>query len=146
MAKPRCAPARTAPSLRTITPPATWRRTRFAPAGTCTCSTPRACLSRVPTSSRTTPSMATRAAPPASGGGQGRAGLTRRRNDRFTHKHDHVKQDEFMPAIAFEYPDEIVAIADGIASFIKAEVIPRHQKNAALFEDPRKIYDDKGAY
>ena len=28
-----------------------------------------------------------------------------------------------MPAIAFEYPDEIAAIADGIASFIKAEVI-----------------------
>jgi len=51
-----------------------------------------------------------------------------------------------MPAIAYEYPDEIAAIAEGVAAFIKAEVIPRHQKNAALFEDPRKIYDDKGAY
>ena len=51
-----------------------------------------------------------------------------------------------MSAIAFEYPSEISALRDGIVSFIRAEVISRHEKNAELFADPRKIYDDKGAY
>ena len=51
-----------------------------------------------------------------------------------------------MSAIAFEYPSEISALRDGIVSFIRAEVITRHEKNAELFADPRKIYDDKGAY
>ena len=51
-----------------------------------------------------------------------------------------------MSAIAYEYPPEIAALRDGIVSFIRAEVIPRHEKNAELFGNPRKVYDDKGAY
>ncbi|MGE0387147.1 MAG: acyl-CoA dehydrogenase family protein [Gammaproteobacteria bacterium] len=51
-----------------------------------------------------------------------------------------------MPAIAFEYPDHIHALRDGIAAFIRAEVVPRHERNAELLEDPRRRYDDRGAF
>jgi len=51
-----------------------------------------------------------------------------------------------MPAIAFEYPEELAALREGITAFIRAEVIPRHEKNADLFENPRKVFDDRGAF
>ena len=51
-----------------------------------------------------------------------------------------------MTAIAYQYSDEIAAISEGIGAFIRAEVIPRHENNAALFNDPRKVFDDRGAY
>jgi acyl-CoA dehydrogenase len=51
-----------------------------------------------------------------------------------------------MPAIAFEYPEELTALREGIEAFIKAEVKPRHDRNAEIFENPRRIYDDRGAY
>jgi acyl-CoA dehydrogenase len=51
-----------------------------------------------------------------------------------------------MAAIAHEYPAEIQDIRDAIARFIRAEVIPRHDKNAALFEDQRRKYSPDGRY
>ena len=51
-----------------------------------------------------------------------------------------------MAAIAYEYPEEIVALREGIAAFIRAEVIPRHERHAALLSDSRRKYTDAGAY
>ncbi len=51
-----------------------------------------------------------------------------------------------MSAIAFEYPDEVQAIRGGLASFIKSEVIPRHERHAALLHDDRRKYDETGRY
>lgn len=51
-----------------------------------------------------------------------------------------------MTAIAFDLPEEIVAIREGIAAFIRAEVIPRHEKHNDLLSNPRLKYDARGAY
>lgn len=51
-----------------------------------------------------------------------------------------------MGAIAFEYPAEIEAIRRGIRTFIKNEVIPRHERHAALLDDDRQKYDASGRY
>ena len=51
-----------------------------------------------------------------------------------------------MTAIAFDVPDEIKAITEGVAAFIRAEIIPRHDKNAELLSNPRRTFTDKGAY
>ena len=51
-----------------------------------------------------------------------------------------------MGAIAFEYPAEIEAIRGGIKTFIRSEVIPRHERHAALLNDDRQKYDASGRY
>ncbi|MBV8413315.1 MAG: acyl-CoA dehydrogenase [Alphaproteobacteria bacterium] len=51
-----------------------------------------------------------------------------------------------MAAIAFDIPDEIVAIRDGISAFIRAEVVPRHDKHHALLGDPQRLYAPDGRY
>lgn len=50
-----------------------------------------------------------------------------------------------MSAIAFALPDEVERARDGILAFVRQEVFPRHERNAAFFEDPRKIYREDGA-
>lgn len=42
-----------------------------------------------------------------------------------------------MPAIAFEYPEEILAVREGITDFIRKEVLPRHEKYKDLFASVR---------
>lgn len=51
-----------------------------------------------------------------------------------------------MAAIAFELPEEIAAAREGIAAFIRAEVVPRHEKNHALLTDPHRLYARDGRY
>ena len=51
-----------------------------------------------------------------------------------------------MPAIAFELPEEIAAIRDGISAFIRAEVVPRHDRNHDLLSDPQRLYARDGRY
>lgn len=51
-----------------------------------------------------------------------------------------------MPAIAYEYPEEILALREGVAAFVRAEVIPRHERHAALLSDTRSKYTAEGAY
>jgi len=51
-----------------------------------------------------------------------------------------------MTAIAYDYPDDIVALKEGIAAFIRAEVIPRHEKHHDLLADQRRKYTAEGAY
>jgi len=51
-----------------------------------------------------------------------------------------------MTAIAIELPDEVVAARDGIVAFAEQEVIPRHQQNHELFNDPRSLYREDGRF
>ena len=49
-----------------------------------------------------------------------------------------------MSAIAFELPEEINEVRDGIRAFAMAEVIPRHEANRELLENPRLKYEEDG--
>jgi len=51
-----------------------------------------------------------------------------------------------MPAIAQALPEDVIAARDGILAFVEQEVIPRHEANQALFENPRALYDDDGRF
>src|ERR1700754_2849583 len=51
-----------------------------------------------------------------------------------------------MAAIAFQLPDEIAAIREGIAAFIRAEVVPRHEVHHDLLTDPHRLYARDGRY
>ena len=51
-----------------------------------------------------------------------------------------------MSAIAFEIPEEIRAVRDGLTAFLDAEVIARHEKHHDLLSNPRKTYDEDGRY
>ena len=49
-----------------------------------------------------------------------------------------------MAAMAHDYPQQIEAACAGIADFALREVLPRHEANASLLEDPRKLYLEDG--
>ena len=49
-----------------------------------------------------------------------------------------------MSAIAIELPEEIQQACDGIRAFALAEVIPRHEANRELLENPRLKYEEDG--
>lgn len=51
-----------------------------------------------------------------------------------------------MSSIAFDIPDEIRALCDGLKNFLKAEVIARHEKHHALLSSGRNTYDENGRY
>ena len=51
-----------------------------------------------------------------------------------------------MTAIAFPIPDDVLAVADGVEAFLRAEVFPRHQRDHALLSDPRRTYAEDGRY
>lgn len=50
-----------------------------------------------------------------------------------------------MSAIAFELPEDVVAARDGIVAFAKQEVLPRHERHKAFFENHRELYREDGA-
>ena len=51
-----------------------------------------------------------------------------------------------MTAIAFPIPEDVLAVADGVEAFLRAEVFPRHQRAHALLSDPRRTYAEDGRY
>ena len=51
-----------------------------------------------------------------------------------------------MSSIAFEIPDEIHALCDGLGAFLKAEVISRHEAHHDLLSNGRHTYDENGRY
>jgi acyl-CoA dehydrogenase len=51
-----------------------------------------------------------------------------------------------MTAIAFDIPEDIIAVRDGLCAFAEAEVMPRHEANRALFEDQRRLYTEDGRF
>lgn len=51
-----------------------------------------------------------------------------------------------MAAIAWELPDDVRAVREGLAAFARAEVLPRHEKNHDLFENQRQLYREDGRF
>jgi alkylation response protein AidB-like acyl-CoA dehydrogenase len=51
-----------------------------------------------------------------------------------------------MSAIAFELPSEVRTAREGLAAFARAEILPRHEKNRDLFENPRRLYREDGRF
>jgi len=49
-----------------------------------------------------------------------------------------------MTAIATPLPEDIQAVRDGVLEFARAEVLPRHAANRALFENPRALFREDG--
>jgi alkylation response protein AidB-like acyl-CoA dehydrogenase len=51
-----------------------------------------------------------------------------------------------MSAIAWELPEEVRAVRDGLIDFARKEVLPRHDKHRDLFENPRLLYREDGRF
>ena len=51
-----------------------------------------------------------------------------------------------MSAIAFDIPEDILAMREGLRAFAEAEILPRHEANLDLFEDQRRLYDSGGRF
>lgn len=51
-----------------------------------------------------------------------------------------------MTAIATPLPEDVVAARDGILAFADQEILPRHARHQALFEDPRALYEEDGRF
>lgn len=51
-----------------------------------------------------------------------------------------------MSAIGFQLPEDVVAVRDGVMRFVEAEVLPRLERNHALFDDSRLTYAADGRY
>jgi alkylation response protein AidB-like acyl-CoA dehydrogenase len=51
-----------------------------------------------------------------------------------------------MSAIAFPLPEDVCAARDGILAFVEHEVIPLHDAHAALFDNPRLLFDEDGRH
>ena len=51
-----------------------------------------------------------------------------------------------MSAIAWELPEDVRAVRDGLIDFACKEVLPRHDKHRELFENPRLLYREDGRF
>jgi len=51
-----------------------------------------------------------------------------------------------MSGIAFDLPQDVLEVRDGVLRFVEAQVAPRIERNHALLEDPRRLYDQAGRY
>ncbi len=51
-----------------------------------------------------------------------------------------------MSAIAFDIPEDILAVREGLRAFAEAEILPRHEANHDLFKDQRRLYDMDGRF
>ena len=51
-----------------------------------------------------------------------------------------------MSTIAFDIPEDILAMREGLRAFAEAEILPRHEANLDLFEDQRRLYDSDGRF
>jgi acyl-CoA dehydrogenase len=51
-----------------------------------------------------------------------------------------------MSAVAFQLPADVEEAARGIVAFVEQEVLPRHAKHHALFENPRELYREDGRF
>ena len=51
-----------------------------------------------------------------------------------------------MSAIAVPLPEDVAAARDGIVAFAEQEVLPRHDANHDLFENPRALYREDGRF
>lgn len=49
-----------------------------------------------------------------------------------------------MSAVAFDLPEDVVAVREGLAAFARAEILPRHEKHRDFLEDPRRLFSEDG--
>jgi len=49
-------------------------------------------------------------------------------------------------AIAFELPEELVQVREGLLAFADKEILPRQAKYRDLLDDPRRLFDARGGY
>jgi alkylation response protein AidB-like acyl-CoA dehydrogenase len=68
------------------------------------------------------------------------------RDDRCCKNNAHSFAGEQMSAIAWELPEEIRAVRDGLIDFARKEVLPRHDEHRDLFENPRRLYREDGRF
>jgi acyl-CoA dehydrogenase len=50
-----------------------------------------------------------------------------------------------MGGIAFGIPDDVMDVREGVLRFVETQVAPRIERNRALLEDQRRLYDEGGA-
>ncbi|QWG11952.1 acyl-CoA dehydrogenase family protein [Bradyrhizobium sediminis] len=51
-----------------------------------------------------------------------------------------------MGGVAFDLPEDVVDVRDGVLRFVEAQVTPRIERSRALLEDQRRLYDESGRY
>ena len=51
-----------------------------------------------------------------------------------------------MGGIAFKLPEDVIDVREGVLRFVEAQVAPRIERNRALLEDQRLLYDEGGRY
>ena len=51
-----------------------------------------------------------------------------------------------MSAIAMDLPQDVSSARDGIVAFAESEVLPRHERNRDMFENPRDLYREDGRF
>jgi acyl-CoA dehydrogenase len=51
-----------------------------------------------------------------------------------------------MSGVAFDLPQDVLDVRDGVLRFVDAQVAPRIERNHALLEDQRRLYDESGRY
>lgn len=51
-----------------------------------------------------------------------------------------------MSGVAFDLPEDVLDVRDGVLRFVDAQVAPRIERNHALLEDQRRLYDEDGSY
>jgi alkylation response protein AidB-like acyl-CoA dehydrogenase len=51
-----------------------------------------------------------------------------------------------VTAIATALPEDVAAARDGLLAFVDKEVVPRHATHAALFDNPRLLFDESGRF
>jgi alkylation response protein AidB-like acyl-CoA dehydrogenase len=51
-----------------------------------------------------------------------------------------------MAGVAIELPQDVIATRDGVLRFVETEVVPRIDRNHALLEDQRQLFEDNGRY
>jgi acyl-CoA dehydrogenase len=51
-----------------------------------------------------------------------------------------------VSTIAMDLPEDVASARDGIVAFAESEVVPRHERNRALFENPRDLYREDGRF
>lgn len=56
------------------------------------------------------------------------------------------ERSDTVTAIAFDIPAELTRIVSGLERFLRAEVMARHEKHAAVLDDPRRRYAEDGRY
>ncbi len=51
-----------------------------------------------------------------------------------------------LPSIGFDLPDELQGVIEGLERFAAREIIPRHERHAAILEDPRTRFAEDGSF